>query len=124
MAYVSSVYLSYYLVIMCSTYTVILKSVTLQPIATATLIVLGRVRVQLPGRLQGVQPDVPLGVHLRVLELGVGAVEPVPEAEPAVAGVEAEVVEVVELGRVHDGKVEAGVVVLNLEVQEPHPGEK
>ena len=31
--------------------------------------------------------DVPLLVHLGLLELDVGAVEPVPEAEPPVAGV-------------------------------------
>ena len=42
---------------------------------------------QFSGRLGRVESDVPLLVHLGLLELDVGAVEPVPEAEPPVAGV-------------------------------------
>ena len=50
-----------------------------------------------------------------LLELAIGAVYPVLDAEPAVAGVELEVVEVVELGGEGEREVVAGVVVHHLQ---------
>ena len=50
-----------------------------------------------------------------LLELRIGAVYPVLDPEPAVAGVELEVVEVVELGGEGEREVVAGVVVHHLQ---------
>ena len=58
-----------------------------------------------------------LGLVAWLLELAIGAVYPVLDAEPAVAGVELEVVEVVELGGEGEGEVVAGVVIHHLEQQ-------
>ena len=56
-----------------------------------------------------------LGLVTWLLELAIGAVYPVLDAEPAVAGVELEVVEVVELGGEGEREVVAGVVVHHLQ---------
>ena len=50
-----------------------------------------------------------------LLELSISAVYPVLDPEPAVAGVELEVVEVVELGGEGEREVVAGVVVHHLQ---------
>ena len=53
-----------------------------------------------------------------LLELSIGAVYPVLDPEPAVAGVELEVVEVVELGGEGEWEVVAGVVVHHLQTED------
>ena len=50
------------------------------------------IRVKLPRGLGREQSRVSLLVGLGLLELGIGAVEPVPEAQPPVAGVKPETI--------------------------------
>jgi len=54
---------------------------------------------------------VSLGVHIRTLKILIRSVEPVPESEKAKASVKPQVMEVMELIGVHDGKVVARMVV-------------
>jgi len=69
---------------------------------------------------------VALDMNVRVEKLRIGPVQPVLDPEPAVAGVELEVVEVVELGGEGEGEVVAGVVIHHLEADhaEPEPHER
>jgi len=62
-----------------------------------------------------VEADVTLDMNVRVEKLRIGPVQPVLDPEPAVAGVELEVVEVVELRGEGEGEVVAGVVIHHLE---------
>ncbi len=64
----------------------------------------------LPSKVFCVLPSVLVG-NFGIIELLIGDVEPIPEGEPAVVGVEGLVVEVVELGRVDVGKMIARVFV-------------
>ena len=76
------------------------------------------------GRSHFVDSKVSATSDLVLVEIGIRSVEPVPEVEPAVARVESEVVEVVELGGEHDGEVVAGVVHLSLDANPDIPRQK
>ena len=66
----------------------------------------------------------PHTVQFRLVKLTVSPMDPVCHAQPPIASVELQVVEVVELGGEGPGEVVAGVVVHHLQANhaEPEPG--
>ena len=70
------------------------------------------------------QPNVPLVVEFRKVELFVCPMDPVCDPQPPIAGVELHVVEIMELQGEGEGEVVARVVVHHLQRDhaEPEPG--